>query len=55
MHYEKAPPQKVETSRPDEGMTRESLGKSAGKWHFTLRGKTSVGTNELSPPRRQLK
>jgi hypothetical protein len=25
------------------------IGKSAGEWHFTLRGKTSVGTNELSP------
>src|SRR6478736_649337 len=29
--------------------TTESLGKSAGEWHFTLEGKTSVGTNDLSP------
>jgi hypothetical protein len=23
---------------------QESIGKSAGEWHFTLEGKTSVGT-----------
>ena len=28
---------------------QESLGKSAGEWHFTLEGKTSVGTKDLSP------
>ncbi len=28
---------------------QEGIGKSAGEWHFTLRGKISVGTNDLPP------
>ena len=28
---------------------QESLGKSVGEWHFTLEGKTSVSTSDLSP------
>ena len=28
---------------------QKDIGKSAGEWHFTLRGKTSVGTNEFPP------
>ena len=27
---------------------QEGIGKSAGEWHFTLGGKISVGTNDLS-------
>jgi len=58
MHYERAP--RFRRSKLDDGAafaplrcawerSAEGIGKSAGEWHFTLRGKISVGTNALSP------
>ena len=28
---------------------QQGIGKLVGEWHFTLEGKISVGTNDLSP------
>ena len=37
------------SSVPSGKEPQESIGKSAGEWHFTLRESQAVETNELSP------